>query len=70
MNAYYKTNVTTTRQAEILTRLIHKRIYYAGELSFDLMHQHKLLSAVGIKKTETGIISQCMTDLGFSCEQL
>lgn len=70
MNAYYKTNVTTRRQAEILARVIRKRIYYAGELSFDLGHQYRLLSALNIKKTETGIISQCMTDLGFSCEQL
>ncbi|NUY79360.1 hypothetical protein HUK80_00515 [Flavobacterium sp. MAH-1] len=68
MNAYYKTNVETTNQAQVLERLLHKRIYRAGQIRFDLNHKHKLLHAVNIKKTETGIIQDCMIELGFDCE--
>lgn len=68
MDAYYRTNVENPGQAELLARLLHKRIYRAGQLRFDLNHRHKLLHAVNIKKTETGIIRDCMMDLGFDCE--
>ena len=68
MNAYYKTNVENENQAEVLGRLLHKRIYHAGQIRFDLNHRHKLLHAVNIKKTETGIIRDCMVELGFDCE--
>lgn len=69
MDAYYKTNVETDGQAEILSRLLRKRIY-GGNLRFDLNHRHRLLHAIGIKKTETDIITRCMNELGFSCELL
>ncbi|RZJ72275.1 hypothetical protein [Flavobacterium sp.] len=68
MDAYYSTNVENEKQAVLLARLIRKRIYHAGELRFDLTHQQRLLHASNIKKTETGIIQDCMTELGFNCE--
>ncbi len=68
MEAYYSTNVDNEKQATLLARLIRKRIYHAGELRFDLSHQQRLLHASNIKKTETGIIRDCMTELGFNCE--